>query len=121
MQISKRQFTTFIPAPVNNRDPESMPFHDTNKDLQNKALQINQIANMPEKQPILDWIGSLPLIDIPIQTKNNHINGNTSNKLPFPRRHQMKPPSYRTGHRHQSPEWLSHLDIVHQLCKRQET
>ncbi|CAB4042019.1 Hypothetical predicted protein, partial [Paramuricea clavata] len=50
----------FIPAPVNNRDIESVPFHDTNSDLQNKALQINQIANMPEKQPISDWIGSLP-------------------------------------------------------------
>lgn len=109
----------FIPAPVNNRDPESVPFYDTNRDLQNKALQINQIANRPEKQPISDWIGSLPLIDIPIQAKNNqHINRNTSNKLPFPKRHRTKPPSYRTGHRHQSLEWLSHLDIVHQLCKR---
>ena len=48
-----------------------MPFYDTNRDLQNKALQINQIANRPEKQPISDWIGSLPLIDIPIQAKNN--------------------------------------------------
>ena len=103
----------------NNRDPESVPFYDTNRDLQNKALQINQIANRPEKQPISDWIGSLPLIDIPIQAKNNqHINRNTSNKLPFPKRHRTKPPSYRTGHRHQSLEWLSHLDIVHQLCKR---
>ena len=45
----------FIPAPVNNRDPESVPFYDTNRDLQNKALQINQIANRPEKQPISDW------------------------------------------------------------------
>ncbi|CAB4024220.1 Hypothetical predicted protein, partial [Paramuricea clavata] len=108
----------FIPAPVNNRDLESVPFHDTNRDLQNKALQINQIANMPEKQPISDWISSLPLIDIPIQAKNNqYINGNTSNKPPFPKRHRMKPPPYRTGHRHQSLEWLSHLDFVHQLCK----
>ncbi|CAB4008852.1 Hypothetical predicted protein [Paramuricea clavata] len=63
----------FIPAPVNNRDIESVPSHDTNRDLQNKALQINQIANMPEKQPISDWIGSLPLIDIPIQAKITNI------------------------------------------------
>ena len=59
----------FIPAPVNNRDFNRVPLHDTNRDLQNKALQVNQIANMPEKQPISDWIGSLPLIDILIQVK----------------------------------------------------
>ena len=109
----------FIPAPVNNRDFDRVPLHDTNRDLQNKALQINQIANMPEKQPISDWIGSLPLIDIPIQVKNNqYSNGKTSSKPSFPKRHRMKTPPYRTGHRHQSLEWLSHLPLVHQLCKR---
>ena len=109
----------FIPAPVNNRDFDRVPLHDTNRDLQNKALQINQIANMPEKQPISDWIGSLPLIDIPIQVKNNqYSNGKTSSKPSFPKRHRMKTPPYQTGHRHQSLEWLSHLPLVHQLCKR---
>ena len=108
----------FISAPVNNRDFDRVPLHD-NRDLQNKALQVNQIANMPEKQPISDWIGSLPLIDIPTKVKNNqYSNGNTSNKPPFPKRHRMKTPPYRTSHRHQSLEWLSHLHLVHQLCKR---
>ena len=64
----------FIPAPVTNTDLESVPSHDTNRDLQNKALQINQIANMPEKQSISDWF--FTLIAIPIQAKNNqYING----------------------------------------------
>ena len=39
-------FQPFIPAPVNNRDLESVPSHDTNGDLQNKALQMNQIAKI---------------------------------------------------------------------------
>ena len=108
----------FISAPVNNRDFDRVLLHD-NRDLQNKALQVNQIANMPEKQPISDWIGFLPLIDIPTKVKNNqYSNGNTSNKPSFPKRHRMKTPPYRTGHRHQSLEWLSHLHLVHQLCKR---
>ena len=50
----KSKTQPLIPAPVNNRDFDRVPLHDTNMVLQNKALQINQIANMPEKQPISD-------------------------------------------------------------------
>ncbi|CAB4035218.1 Hypothetical predicted protein [Paramuricea clavata] len=35
----------FIPAPVNNRDLESVPFHDTNRDLQNKGLTKQGTTN----------------------------------------------------------------------------